>query len=103
MALDVCGGEEEEEAAEEEEEEPRAGAAAMLADGAVLGRIDGRLVRASTCASRSITSSSRAEATRAKELLRRHDPMTCTSVVGTLGGNSGSSRKMAAVVAEPPR
>src|SRR5579883_2355668 len=71
-------------------------------DGGALGLTEARRARVSVCASRSIERSSRALATRAKELLRRHALMTCTAPAGTRGGNSGSSRRMAAIVVDPP-
>ena len=69
-----------------------------LPGGGVLGRIDDRFVRASTWASRSIERHSRAEAIRAKELFRKHDPMRLTSVAGTAGGPISAAAATAATV-----
>jgi hypothetical protein len=46
---------------------------------------------------------SRADPMRAKELFRRQAETMSITTFGTKGGNVGSSRRMAAVVAEPPR
>jgi hypothetical protein len=80
-------------------------------DGLVEIRMDDDEVRStsgaafpSCCSSalRRSNSRSRDDAIRAKELFRRHAEMMSATTLGTNDGKVGSSRRIAAVVAEPP-
>ncbi len=80
----------------------------MLAEGRDDARIDDE-VRSptgrglgSSSASRKSGSSSRGDAMRAKELLRKQAEIMCAIASERCDGNAGSSRRIAAVVVDPP-